>query len=163
MRKVIGKNISGTDRRRDRRGKEMLAQAIHLDSPRRAGPFVAANCASLPETLIESELCGYAQGALHGFASRDAYPVSPERCRWRRSGEGAARASCRNDACRSTEIFLFFKLIKRYERAPTTSRLTRLAGVFANHRRGTILLHEVALTTTARSWRRASIPSASRF
>lgn len=44
----------------------MLARAIHRDSPRRAGPFVAVNCASLPETLIESELFGYAQGSFTG-------------------------------------------------------------------------------------------------
>jgi transcriptional regulator of acetoin/glycerol metabolism len=40
-------------------GKEWLARAIHHDSPRRAGPFVALNCASLPESLIEAELFGY--------------------------------------------------------------------------------------------------------
>ena len=47
-------------------GKDLLAQAIHGDSTRAAQPFVSVNCASIPDTLIESELFGYEEGAFTG-------------------------------------------------------------------------------------------------
>ncbi|SOE84462.1 Transcriptional regulator of acetoin/glycerol metabolism [Burkholderia sp. YR290] len=53
-------------------GKEVFAQALHASGARRAKPFVAVNCGAIPDSLIESELFGYAPGAFTGARSRGA-------------------------------------------------------------------------------------------
>ena len=66
VKKVVGRDIPILILGETGTGKELLANAIHYSGPRSEKPFVAVNCAAIPEGLIESELFGYEEGAFTG-------------------------------------------------------------------------------------------------
>ncbi len=73
LRRVLGRKVPVLLQGETGAGKDYFARAIHEAGPRASGPFVAVNCAALPETLIEAELFGHAPGAFTG-ARKDGAP-----------------------------------------------------------------------------------------
>ncbi len=71
-RKILGRDIPVLIQGESGTGKEWLANALHNSGPRAHAPFVAVNCASIPEGLIESELFGYEEGAFTGAKRKGA-------------------------------------------------------------------------------------------
>ncbi|MDA8441078.1 MAG: sigma 54-interacting transcriptional regulator, partial [Peptococcaceae bacterium] len=66
VRKIANRNSTVLILGESGTGKEVLARAVHMSSNRRFGPFVKVNCAAIPESLLESELFGYVEGAFTG-------------------------------------------------------------------------------------------------
>ena len=70
MQQAIQSNITVLLQGESGTGKELVAKSIHFNSSRKAAPFIAVNCAAIPETLIESELFGHERGAFTGASAR---------------------------------------------------------------------------------------------
>jgi len=63
-------------------GKELIAAAIHYQSPNFLGPLVTVNCAAIPRDLVESELFGYERGAFSGASSKTPKTAPCSSTRW---------------------------------------------------------------------------------
>ena len=72
LRRVVDSDVSVLVTGESGTGKELVAKALHFNGPRRKGPFVAINCASVPETLMETEMFGHERGAFSGATARRA-------------------------------------------------------------------------------------------
>jgi len=67
---IVNSNVAVLIEGESGTGKEVIARAIHQEGNRRTHPFIAVNCAGIPETLLESEMFGYEKGAFTGATSR---------------------------------------------------------------------------------------------
>jgi len=120
-------------------GKELFARALHALSPRADGPFVAINCAAIPETLLETELFGHEKGAFTGAAMR-----KPGRF------EMAHRGTLFLDEIGELSLALQAKILraleeKRFERVGGTSSLhvdTRVVAATNRNLKASVAAHQ---------------------
>jgi two-component system, NtrC family, response regulator AtoC len=107
-------------------GKDLIARALHYQGPRAKGPFIAINCAAIPEMLLEAELFGYERGAFTGATQR-----KPGRF------ELAAGGTLFLDEIGDMSLILQAKLLrvlqdKKFERVGGTETLTTDARIVAS-------------------------------
>ena len=72
MQRVVGSDVNVLVTGESGTGKELVAKALHFNGPRKRGPFVAVNCAAVPETLMETEMFGHERGAFSGATAQRA-------------------------------------------------------------------------------------------
>ena len=72
MQRVVATDVNVLVTGESGTGKELVAKALHFNGPRRHGPFVAVNCAAVPETMMEPELFGHERGAFTGAVAQRA-------------------------------------------------------------------------------------------
>jgi DNA-binding NtrC family response regulator len=99
-------------------GKELVARALHFASPRASAPFVAINCAAIPESLIEAELFGYQRGAFTGAVAAHAGAF-----------EAADQGTLFLDEIGEMPLAMQAKLLRVLE----TGEVTRIGSTVASH------------------------------